>query len=106
MCFTQVFKKTVIVGSLWVLLLGCRAEERDRFVYYEPGEYKGIPDSVLSKEQRRTLRQRTIHQGTGMASGGGALLSSNKNVRKPSEKNVNLQNLKNRVRVQMGTGTN
>ena len=102
----EIFKTLVILGSVSAVLLGCRAEERDRFVYYEPGKYKGQPDSVLSQEQRKILRQRTIYQGTGMASGGGMLASPGKSVRKPSNRNDNLQKLKNRVRVQMGTGTN
>ena len=46
----EISKTLVILGSVSAVLLGCRAEERDRFVYYEPGKYKGKPDSVLSQK--------------------------------------------------------
>jgi len=42
-------------------LTGCRMEEQGRIVNYEPGIYKGQPDTQLSQEQRRALRKRSLY---------------------------------------------
>jgi len=45
------------------LLGACKPEERDRVLQYEPGVYKGKPDSKLNADQLQALRARTGYQG-------------------------------------------
>jgi hypothetical protein len=45
--------------TVGVFLVGCRTEEQDRHVRYEPGVYKGQADSQLTEVQRRVLRMRS-----------------------------------------------
>ncbi len=95
---TKTIKLLLIIGFWTTLLIGCREEERDRYVYYEPGVYKGKLDKELSDKMRKSLRQRTIFQGSGMTSMGGNML--NRNVRGPEKKDSVSQALKNRIRLQ------
>ncbi len=55
-----------------VFLVGCRSEEQDRYVRYEPGVYKGEADTQLTEMQRRALRMRSDRQSGSAAEGGGA----------------------------------
>ena len=98
------FKILLMLALGAILFSGCRAEERDRFVRYEPGIYKGQEDTELSEKQRRQLRLRSKFQGSGMTPSGGG--SSNRNVRIPGSVATDLQALKSRIRLQSGSGTN
>ncbi len=67
-----------------VVLAGCRAEEQGRITNYQPGVYLGKKDTELSQAQVRTLRLRSVKQGSAVyRSGGGAARKSD--VRKPSK---------------------
>jgi hypothetical protein len=45
------------------LVLGaCDDAEQDRVLMYQKGEYKGAPDTALSEDTLRALRQRTAQQ--------------------------------------------
>jgi hypothetical protein len=46
----------LVVG---VLLAGCREEEQDRVVFFEPGKYRGASDEPLDAETVKALEQRT-----------------------------------------------
>ncbi len=64
-----------VAGALMmvgVFLVGCRSEEQDRFVRYQPGVYKGQADTQLTAVQRRALRMRSDYQGGSAVAGGGA----------------------------------
>jgi hypothetical protein len=83
--------KTALVMGLaaaLVLTLGaCREDERNRRVVYEPGVYKGKPDTPISAEAKRALRARLHHQNAlvgGLSGGGGAPGSAPADVRPPS----------------------
>jgi hypothetical protein len=57
-------------GALrWLVLLGvalavqgCREDEQDRILMYEPGTYLGQPDPPLEQTQVDALRQRATRQ--------------------------------------------
>jgi len=85
------------------ILAGCRAEEQGRLTSYEPGVYKGKPDTELTETQRRILRQRSAHQGGSIASIGGGSPAELLGVRKPSGSSIDQKQLKNRVRMQGGS---
>jgi hypothetical protein len=38
---------------------GCREEEQDRIVFFEPGEYRGVDDEPLDAETVQALEQRS-----------------------------------------------
>ncbi|MGH6927884.1 MAG: hypothetical protein ACREEV_06175 [Dongiaceae bacterium] len=38
---------------------GCREEERDRIVFFEPGEYRGADDEPLDAETVQALEERS-----------------------------------------------
>ncbi len=99
------FSKLTVLGGLAVLVLaGCRAEEQGRVTSYEPGVYKGKPDTQLTEAQRRLLRQRSVHQGAGIATGGGGgAPAKSRDVRKPSGSSIDLGKLKSRARMQGGS---
>jgi len=62
-----------------VLLGGCRQDEKDRLIRYEPGQYRGKADQPLSEEARRALRNRHAGQAgvhTNLTSGGGGSAQS------------------------------
>jgi len=63
-------------------LAGCRKEEQDRFVVYEPGVYKGKPDQELTVEQKRAIKNRTLRQA-GIGVGGRPVNDSTGDVRPP-----------------------
>ena len=90
-----------ILGML--VLAGCRAEEQGRLINYEPGVYKGKPDTQLTEAQRKELRQRSLHQGAGVASGGGAAPAKSRDVRKPSGSSIDQRKLRNRAKLQGGS---
>jgi hypothetical protein len=94
-----------ILAIVLLALAGCRAEEQGRVTNYEPGVYKGKPDAELSENQRRILRQRTVHQGSGITRGGGSLSSSGGNVRKPSGQPLDVKALSRRGMKQSGSST-
>ena len=41
---------------------GCREDEQDRVLRYQPGTYLGQPDQPLDQEQVDALRQRATRQ--------------------------------------------
>jgi len=90
-----------ILGVL--VLAGCRAEEQGRLINYEPGVYKGKPDTELTEVQRRILRQRSLYQGAGVASGGGAVPTKSRDVRQPSGSAIDQKKLRNRTKMQGGS---
>ena len=100
----NIIKNILLVALGAILFIGCRAEEQGRIIRYEPGIYKGKAFTPLSKAQRKVLRRRTIYQGSSIASGGAG--AGAKNVRKPTDSEAKLKNLKNRLRLQSGSGTN
>ncbi|MCP5366161.1 MAG: hypothetical protein H6907_08775 [Hyphomicrobiales bacterium] len=60
-----------------VLLGACNPDEGDRVLRYEPGVYKGKPDTPLAEDQLRALRARAAYQAgvsvaAGTPGGGGA----------------------------------
>ena len=48
-----------LVLLVGVLLAGCREEEQDRVVFFEPGDYRGPSDEPLDAETVKALEQRT-----------------------------------------------
>ena len=57
-----------VVYSLLVVALalaGCRESEQGRVLLFEKGSYLGKPDTAISEEARRALRQRSeLQRGT------------------------------------------
>lgn len=57
---------SLMIGLLAVLavplLSGCRAEEQNRVIMYEPGVYKGKPSMALNSDQVRLLQYRVHNQ--------------------------------------------
>ena len=77
----------LIVGGL---LTGCLDEKRGRITEFEPGVYKGKPDTNLTLEKRRELARRTVYQSgvtqvTGGGGGGSKVTSTTRSVRRPSD---------------------
>ena len=72
---SRLMKSLGVVAMAAVALTACRAEEQGRMINYEPGVYKGKPDTKLTAERLDQLRARTISQGgatgTGISGGGG-----------------------------------
>jgi len=100
----KVVKLTGAVALAVLALAGCRAEEQGRLLEYKPGVYLGKPDTQLSEAQLRTLRHRSLLQGSTVSDGGGSS-STSRNVRKPSDPPVNEKELRDRVRMQAGSTT-
>ncbi len=73
----------LLVGT--AALSGCRDDEQARMINFEPGVYKGKPDTPLSDKARADARDRTYLQAgaVGMASGGSA--PTRGDVRRPGE---------------------
>jgi len=67
-----------------MLLSACRAEEQDRVTNYQPGVYKGKPDTPLTARQVRNLLKRTLKQKDLIAIYGGGFKPRGKDVRLPS----------------------
>lgn len=75
-----------------VFLVGCRSEEQNRFVRYEPGVYKGQADTKLTESQRRALRARSDFQGGSVgASGGGASKPDSGPISRPELGKLNVR---------------
>lgn len=71
----------LMIGT--VLVLGaCREEEQDRFIMFEPGVYKGNPDTTLSRSDSDEMRNRTALQA-GSNLGTGAVSKSAGDIRPP-----------------------
>ena len=95
---------TAAVCLTGVVLAGCKSEEQGRVLRYKPGVYQGKPDQQLSEAQQRELRSRALMQsGTVKPTGGGGG-DSRRDVRKPGETSIDLQQLGNRARLQGGSG--
>ena len=85
--------KTILTVSVLLvaggLLTGCLDEKRGRITEFEPGVYKGKPDTRLTGDQRKELARRTVYQsGVTQVAGGGTgpkANSAGSSVRKPSE---------------------
>jgi len=104
-----VHRSTKLIGLVSVAILvlgGCRAEEQGRLTSYEPGVYKGKPDTQLSEAQLRVLRQRSVYQGNSVVASGGGVSPKHRDVRKPSASSIDLSKLRKRARLQGGSGTN
>jgi hypothetical protein len=41
------------------VLAGCREEEQDRIVFFEPGQYRGVSDEPLDAATVEALEKRT-----------------------------------------------
>ncbi len=69
-----------------VVLAACKPEERGRILNYQPGVYKGTPDTALTAEQTRRLRARTAFQSgtTSLSAGGGTPAGRGSDVRRPA----------------------
>lgn len=103
----------LITISLFVLV-GCRAEEQGRVVNYEPGVYKGKPDTRLSAVQRRALRQRSQYPNANEKPADGNTVAtrptgvpSSRDVRKPEvriDRSKARAILNSRIRFQKGSG--
>ena len=52
----------LMVAGVALGLQGCREDERDRVLMYEPGVYLGQPDQPLEQEQVDELRYRARQQ--------------------------------------------
>lgn len=58
-------RRIVWLGVLVAVTLGiqgCREDEQDRVLLYEPGVYQGAPDEALAEETVRELRGRARGQ--------------------------------------------
>jgi hypothetical protein len=69
------------------LLGACREEERGRIVRFEPGVYRGQPDTPLDEATREALRARALYQATdtlGMNAPGGGRGAPAADVRPPA----------------------
>jgi len=103
--FDKRFLKTVGAACFALLVLaGCRPEEQDRPLYYEPGVYPGKkPTSALSDDDLAELRQRAVEQGGipagGALSGGGT--TTGDDVRAPIQSEADKQ-LQERGKMQGG----
>lgn len=75
MVMSRLARTVGLIALVGIALTACRADEQDRLVRYEPGVYKGKPDTNLSEAKLEALRDRTIMQGgavgTGNSGGGG-----------------------------------
>lgn len=72
-----ILKTATVIGlaaALALTLGACREDERGRRLTYEPGVYKGKPDTPLSEQARRSLKTRILRQrlAGGLSGGGGA----------------------------------
>jgi len=54
--------RLLVLLSVALAVQGCREDERDRILLYEPGTYLGQPDEPLDQEQVDALRQRAGRQ--------------------------------------------
>jgi hypothetical protein len=52
----------LVLLGLALALQGCREDEQDRVLLYEPGTYLGQPDPPLEQAQVDALRQRATRQ--------------------------------------------
>ena len=75
---------TVLLMSGVLLLSACRAEEQNRVTNYQPGVYKGKPDTPLTVKQVRNLLKRTFRQSDLVVTYGGGAKRRGKDVRPPS----------------------
>ena len=85
-----------------LVLSGCRAEEQGRITNYQPGVYLGKLDTMLTEEQRRQLRQRSVYQGSGIAGGGGGSAAGPRRASTSEGSALDLGQLKIRARSQGG----
>ncbi len=86
------------VALLAPLALGaCREDDQGRVLRYKKGVYLGKPDSKLTEEQDRMLRERAQYQGSGVsiALGGGG---ERPNVRPPGPGMPEADALKERLK--------
>jgi len=91
----------VLVGT--VALSGCREDEQARLINFEPGVYKGKPDTPLSDKARADARDRTYLQAGVVGMGGGGAKRDGGDVRRPGEaSNLDHRALLNRLRSQGG----
>lgn len=84
-----ILKTATVIGlaaALALTLGACREDERGRRLTYEPGVYKGKPDTPLSEQARRSLKTRILRQrlAGGLSGGGGAPERAPPDVRPPS----------------------
>lgn len=101
-------KKNMMLPALALvavtIVAGCRAEEQNRVVRFEPGVYKGKADQEVAPEVAATLRDRAILQGGTFGSSGGAepYRSSTSDVRAPTDAAQRFKDLNERTKLQGG----
>ncbi len=71
---------------LAVTLGACRGEEQNRSLSYNKGVYSGKPDTPVSQQARRGMRERMVFQGglSGIDRGGGGGGAAPADVRQPA----------------------
>ncbi len=103
-------RSLAVVTVTAVVLVGCRAGEKDRFVRYEPGVYKGKNASKsLSSETLAALRGRVKDSVSPPGGGGGVRPSQIAVTDKPRPAaqggmSIDLDALRQRSRLQAGSG--
>lgn len=83
--------KLTQLGVLALVLLavaGCREEEKDRQLFFKPGEYLGKQEPAISKDLMHQLKSRTALQaGSGGAAGTSVSVgTTGSSVRPPAPK--------------------
>ena len=100
--------RTLTIACVFVIgtmaLSGCREDEQARVLNYQPGVYKGKPDTDITSVARANARDRTYKQAgaAGMLSGGSAGPDRG-DVRRPGQPSkLDLKALTLRARTQGG----
>ncbi len=84
-------------------LNGCREDEQARLIDYQPGVYKGKPDTPISEKARADARDRAYLQAGAVGMAGGGPRPDGGDVRRPGEpSNLDHDALKRRLRAQGG----
>lgn len=91
----------LLIGT--ATLAGCRDDEQSRLINYQPGVYKGKPDTPISDKARADAKVRVFLQAGAVGMAGGGAKPDGSDVRRPGEpSNLDHNSLKNRLRSQGG----
>ena len=91
----------VIIGTS--ALVGCREDEQARLIDYQPGVYKGKPDTPLSAKALADARKRILLQAGSVGMSGGGSRPVDGDVRRPGQpSNLDRDALARRLRAQGG----